>query len=210
MAPRRQATPLPEMVLTEVSQLKALSDALRLQIVEVMHEDADRAWAAKELAERLGTKQTKLYHHLGLLEEAGIIRVAETRLVSGIQEKRYAVAARSFRVDRSLLTGSDEDATIAGVLDVMFERARADILESIQAGLITLDERGERRRRMALSTTHARLGPKQIERVMELIEELGHMDDDPDPNGTEYGFLVGFYPRVTRATTTTDSKEKDR
>jgi DNA-binding transcriptional ArsR family regulator len=198
----KQAPPLPELVLTEVSQLRALSDALRLQIVEIMHEEPARAWAAKELAERLGTKQTKLYHHLGLLEEAGIIRVAETRLVSGIQEKRYGVAARSFRVDRALLTGTDEDATIGRVLDAMFERARADIVASIQAGLISLQDTGERRRRMALSATHARLGPKQIERVMELIEELGRMDQDPDPNGLEYGFVVGFYPRVT--------KEQDR
>lgn len=205
MAQRTRHAPLPELVLTDVSQMKALSDALRLQIVEVMHEDPDRAWAAKEIAERLGAKQTKLYHHLALLEDAGIIRVAETRLVSGIQEKRYGVAARSFRVDRSLLTGTDEDASITGVLDAMFERARADIVASIQAGLISLHDTGERRRRMALSTTHARLSPSQIDRVMELVEELARIDENPDPDGADYGFLIGFYPRATK-----DAKEKDR
>jgi DNA-binding transcriptional ArsR family regulator len=78
--------PRAEMVIGDVEQLKAISDPLRLRIIELMGEAPVRAWTAKELAERLGTKQTKLYHHLALLEERGFIRVAETRVVSGILE----------------------------------------------------------------------------------------------------------------------------
>jgi DNA-binding transcriptional ArsR family regulator len=201
--PRRLPEPIPEIILTDVAQLKALSDALRLQLVEVMGEDPTRTWTAKELAERLGTKQTKLYHHLALLDEAGIIRVAETRLVSGIQEKRYAVTARSYKVDRSLLTGGGADeGSIAEVLDAMFDRARADIVESVQAGLVSLDQSGPGRRRMALQMTHARLTPAQVRRVMKLIEKLGVIDQEQDPEGADYGLVIGFYPRV--------DKEKDR
>ena len=88
---RRPAT---EMVITDMEQLKAISDPLRLRMVELMGEAPVRGWTAKELAERLGTKQTKLYHHLTLLEERGFIRVAgHARSVSGILEKRYAVVA---------------------------------------------------------------------------------------------------------------------
>src|SRR4026209_949556 len=105
MATRRKTAekPTAEFLITDVEQLKAVSDPLRLQIIDTMAEPPVRGWTAKELAARLGTKQTKLYHHLALLEERGFIRVAETRVVSGITEKRYAVVALSFRVDRSLV-----------------------------------------------------------------------------------------------------------
>ena len=78
-----------ELVIDDVEQLKVLSDALRLQLLDVLSDEAERGATAKELAEALGTKQTKLYRHLALLEEHGFIRVVETRLVSGILEKRY-------------------------------------------------------------------------------------------------------------------------
>ncbi|MEY9939287.1 helix-turn-helix domain-containing protein [Streptacidiphilus sp. MAP5-3] len=67
-----------------------------------------RAWTAKELAKELGEPQTKLYRHLKHLEEAGLIAVAETRLVSGIVEQRYVAAQRRLQLGRGLLSGADE------------------------------------------------------------------------------------------------------
>lgn len=182
-------------MLTDIAQLKAISDPLRLRLVEAMN-DVQRGWTAKELAERLGTKQTKLYHHLNLLEQHGIIRVTETRLVSGILEKRYQVTARSFRVDRSLLTG-DRDSGIGEVLDVVFDRARDEIVAAMQAGLIDLDEKDPKRKRMALSMTHARLSARNVRKVMRFIEQLNAIDEALDADGDEYGLVIGFYPRAT-------------
>jgi DNA-binding transcriptional ArsR family regulator len=167
-------------------------------MIEVMN-DEPRGWTARELAERLDSKQTKLYHHLGLLEDQGIIRIAETRMVSGILEKRYQVTARSFRIDRSLLSG-DSDSVIDEVLDVVFDRARDEIVEAIRAGLIDLDASDPKRRRMALSMTHARLSPKRVRRVMRFIEQLNAIDDPPDDEGEDYGLVIGFYPRATPRT----------
>jgi len=198
--PEPLAEPAPELVLTEVAQLKAVSDSFRLQLFEAMADEPTRGWTAKELAERLRTKQTKLYHHLNLLEEHGILRVAETRLVSGILEKRYQVVARSFRVHRSLLTAGEGESALGGVLDVIFDKSRSEIVESIRAGLIDLDEQDRGPRRMALSMTHARLSPASVRRVMRLIEKLNKVDETPDPDGTDYGLVVGFYPRVTTET----------
>ncbi len=196
MAHDKQLEPEAQMTIAELSQLRAISEPLRLRMIEVMTDDP-RGWTARELAERLDTKQTKLYHHLGLLEDQGIIRIAETRMVSGILEKRYQVAARSFRIDRSLLSG-DGNSGIDEVLDVVFDRARDEIVEAIRAGLIDLDASDPKRRRMALSVTHARLSPKRVRRVMRFIEQLNAIDDPPDDDGEEYGLVIGFYPRATR------------
>jgi hypothetical protein len=190
------------MVISDVEQLKAISDPFRLQLVEAMAEPPARTWTAKELAERLRTKQTKLYHHLNLLEERGFIRIAETRMVSGILEKRYEVVALSFRVERSLLaSGADEDA-VGGVLDAIFEKARNEILAGQRAGLIDLSTEEFERRRVALWASHARLSPASIRKVMRLLERLADIDDLEEDDGADYGLVVAFYPRATERTTT--------
>ena len=187
--------PRPEMVITEVEQLRAISDPLRVRIVEAMADLPLRGWTAKELAEQLRTKQTALYHHLNLLEERGFIEVAETRVVSGIVEKRYRVTAVSFRVERSLLAGGGSDA-MGEVLDTLFDKARTEIMAGQRAGLVDLGAESHEQRRMALWSTHARLSPASARKVTRLVERLAAMDDLEDPNGTDYGLVVAFYPRA--------------
>ena len=80
-------------MITDLEQLKVTGDPLRLQILDVMTMDPQKGLDREGAGRGLETKQTKLYHHLALLEEHGFIRVAETRMVSGIHEKRYQVTA---------------------------------------------------------------------------------------------------------------------
>jgi DNA-binding transcriptional ArsR family regulator len=188
------------MLITEVEQLKAISDPLRLRLVEAMAEDLERAWTAKDLAERLGAKQTKLYHHINLLEERGFLRVAETRLVSGIVEKRYALTARSFRVDRGLLVGGGGESAMSDVLDAIFDKARTEIMDAVHAGLIRMDEEEFERRRMALWMTRARLSPASVRKVMRQLKRLADIDDLEEDGGQSYGLVIAFYPRADEDT----------
>ena len=198
--PRELPEPAPEMVITDVEQLKAISDPLRLQLLERISGEPRRGWTAKELAEDLGTKQTKLYHHLSLLAERGFIRVAATRVVSGIQEKRYQATARSFRVDRSLLTGADSEVAMSGAVDAIFEKARGEIMAGLRSGVINLDPKDPNRHRMGLWASHARLSPANARRVIRLLEKLADAGESDDPGGAEYGLLVSFYPRAPKGT----------
>ena len=195
---RELPEPAPELVIADVEQLKAISDPLRLQLLERISGEPRRGWTARELAEDIETKQTKLYHHLALLEERGFIRVAATRVVSGIQEKRYQTTARSFRVDRSLLTGADSDAAMSSALDAIFDKARGEIMAGMRSGAINLDPKDPKRHRMGIWASHARLSPANVKRVMRLVERIADAGDADDPDGTEYGLLVGFYPRATK------------
>jgi len=196
--------PLPEpasdMVVTDVEQLKAISDPLRLQLLELIAGEPRRGWTAKELAEELETKQTKLYHHLALLEERGFIRIAATRVVSGIQEKRYQTAARSFRVDRSLLTGAGSEVAMSGAVDAIFEKARGEIIAGLHSGSINLDPKDPKRHRLGLWSSHVRLSPANLKRVARLVEKLADAGEIDDPDGAGYGLIVGFYPRVSKDT----------
>jgi predicted ArsR family transcriptional regulator len=192
----RQGEAAVEMILTDVEQLKVIGDPFRIQVIEAMAEDPDQGWTAKELAGRLGVKQTKLYHHLALLEQHGFIAVAETRLVSGILEKRYRASAHGYRVDHSLLTGSGSQTAMSEALDAIFTKARHEILQAMATGAIPSDPNDPRRKRMGLWATHARLSPKSVKRVMRLVEQLAEVDTDQAADGDEYGILLGFYPRA--------------
>jgi DNA-binding transcriptional ArsR family regulator len=198
--PKRVAQPVGEMVITDVEQLKVIGEPLRLQLIEVMAEDPARGWTAKELAEQLATKQTKLYHHLTLLEEHGFIRVAETRVVSGILEKRYQATAHGYHVDRALLTGSGAESAVSSAIDAMFDKARSEILAGLRIGALNFDPDDPKRKRMGVWATNARLSPASVKRVMRLVEKLAEIDADADPDGDEYGLLVGFYPRASKDT----------
>lgn len=194
-----------ELVIDDVEQLKVLSDALRLQLLDLLTDEAERGSTAKELAEALGTKQTKLYRHLALLEEHGFVRVVDTRLVSGILEKRYGVTARSFRVDRALLAGAGSEPALSGVLDGIFDKARAEILDGVRAGLIDVTAPEAERGRMALWASHARLSPRSVRSVMRQIEKLSAIDALQEPDGADYGLVLAFYPRAPR-----EAKEPSR
>ncbi len=198
MAKKTAHEPATEMVITDVEQLKVIGEPLRIQLIEIMAEDPRRGWTAKELAAHLGTKQTKLYHHLGLLEEHGFIRVGETRMVSGILEKRYHASAHGFHVDRALLTGAGAENAVSVAIHAIFDKARSEILIGLRDGTFNFDPDDPQRQRMGLWATHARLSPASVKRVMRLIAKLNQIDSENDPNGDEYGLLVGFYPRAAK------------
>jgi DNA-binding transcriptional ArsR family regulator len=60
-----------------------LSDSTRLEIIELLLSPRSVA----DLAERMGVPRTRLYHHVNLMEDAGMIRVVETRPAGAQQEK---------------------------------------------------------------------------------------------------------------------------
>src|SRR5262245_5857560 len=78
--------PLAERRIGDVETIKALSDPLRLRILEVMTAAPAETFTVKRLAGILGVSQTKLYHHVNQLVERELIRPAGQRVVSGIIE----------------------------------------------------------------------------------------------------------------------------
>src|SRR4051794_29356500 len=78
------------LVVSDLELLRLVSDPLRIQILEHMRETPR---TVKELAADLEVPATRLYYHMNLLESHGLIRVASTRMISGIVEKRYEVTA---------------------------------------------------------------------------------------------------------------------
>ena len=197
----RDVSPDAERVISDVETLRALSDPLRLRILEVMVQRPDTPWTVKELAATLNVPQTRLYHHIELLLERDMIRAVERRVVQGIIETRYRVAALSLRLDKRLFrSGSPEDdAAVHEVLLSIFDSARDEIEESLRAGAIDTSDDAPTERRPLLSKGLARLSPAHAiefrERLKALLDEYEHDKIDPDdPDGLFFGMFIAFYP----------------
>jgi len=114
------AEPLAVRTITEVEALRALADPTRLAILSALMEPRHGElpiMSAKELAAQLGDSQTKLYRHIKQLESAGLIRVAATRMVSGILEQRYQANQRDLSFgDGFLRQHADESEAVMTAL----------------------------------------------------------------------------------------------
>jgi DNA-binding transcriptional ArsR family regulator len=158
-----------KFVITRLDQLKAVSDPLRVRLLEAL---VIREHTITELAKEVGESASKLYHHVDLLHEAGLVEVVARRPKRGTEERWFRAVGKEFTVDdamflfgreaergpealielaRSLLSGLHEDmakALRAGRVDprrpgkrVFLETQEVRLTESEFAGLCrTLDE----------------------------------------------------------------------
>lgn len=83
--------------LQELDQLKALADPLRQRILQALCQEP---MTTKQVAQQLGEKPTRLYHHVSTLEQAGLIQIVETRL--GQRERRQEQDPRRRRQYRGV------------------------------------------------------------------------------------------------------------
>ena len=122
--PLAEAEPLAVRTVDNVDVLKALADPTRMAILAALMKTRHDlpVMSVKELAAELGEPQTKLYRHVRQLEAAGLIRVASSRMVSGILEQRYQASQQDLRLGRGFLRVHAEDAV--GVMQAVLDRFR--------------------------------------------------------------------------------------
>lgn len=207
--------PATERLISDVETLKALSDPVRLRILETMIQAADEDWTVKRIATALGVGPTKLYHHVAILEEHEFIRVAGKRVVSGIIETRYRIAQLNVRLDHALLSGgAPSDTATAAIEDVLrsvFDTAREDVGRALRKGAMRVDAGGGATRGI-LRQDLTRLSPARAaelrERLIALLDEFD-ADEGVDPDGTPFGMLLALYPIANERHDTTQEHPDD-
>ena len=112
------------LVIDTLEQFKALAHPLRMKIFEQL---AIEARTTKQVAEELGEKPTRLYHHVAALDRAGLIRLVPTEPKRGATAKYYEAVARSVQVDPSLFAEEGGSAAL--------EQNAASMVQSLLTGL---------------------------------------------------------------------------
>lgn len=184
--------------VSEVETLKALADPIRLRILTVLmrFEDDPVVMSVKELAEQLGEPQTKLYRHVKQLESAGLIKVAATRLVSGILEQRYQASQRDLMFGPGLLrdfAANDElEAAVANLLRHYGEQFFTAVREGRIAYGDFPAEQAYRKHLMLMSESRisADRAAAIRNKLQEVMEEVNAAED---PDGVPVNLLIGFF-----------------
>ena len=149
---------------------KALADPLRIRLLEWLFE-APRS--ARQLAGCAGLPADRLYYHLGQLQQAGLIEVAEYRpLARGKVERVYAPAETEPPGD-----DADPEET-AAFLGSMLEATAMDITAAYKA------RRAGRRREVDLHRVALRLTDQALAELRGHLEQLAARFADPGADGT--------------------------
>jgi DNA-binding transcriptional ArsR family regulator len=106
-----------------------------VRILELL---CDEALTTKQVAERLGEKPTRLYHHVDALVKAGLIRLADTRQVRGTVEQYYRAVAKAFRADPKVFqhpdAGADEHRTLADMASAVLQNTADEVRQLVLSG----------------------------------------------------------------------------
>jgi DNA-binding transcriptional ArsR family regulator len=176
-----------ERTITDLETLRILADPLRLSILGAFPPGgaARRPMSVKEIAEKIDEGQTKLYRHVKKLEEVGLIRAVETRVVSGIIEKRYLPAQQRLMIEGDMLTREPEPDDYADTLAAMLEMTRNHLRTEIRAGRVPLTKPAEgpdlspQIGSIRVNMTRERYAELRA-KVSELLENVGPSDESPD------------------------------
>ena len=149
---------------------KALADPLRIRLVEWLME---RPRSARELADCAGLPADRLYYHLGQLEQAGLIEVAEyRRLARGKAERVYAPAEAEPPGDDA----SPQET--AAFLGSVLEATTMDITTAYQA------KQAGRRREVDVTRAALRLTDEALAELRGHLAQIAARFAEPDAEGT--------------------------
>src|SRR4051794_24799033 len=88
-----------EYLIQETLQLKAVSNPVRMQMLQLLIE---RQLTATQIGDRMGIAPARAHSHQNQLKPAGLVKLVETRENAGILEKYYRAISKLFRLDRTL------------------------------------------------------------------------------------------------------------
>jgi DNA-binding transcriptional ArsR family regulator len=194
---RTRTSQVGALTLSDLDQVKVLADPLRIRILEELV-DVERT--TKQVAQRLGEKPTKLYHHMEALERVGLIRLVRTRQNRGTIEKYYLAVARQFRADARLFSAADVGSeTKADALQTMIATVFDRTADEMR-GLLAQSHDGKGIEEQAvLSHLEIRTGASEGRRLQtRLLKLLKSIEDDhkgrDKPGGKRYRLTLAFYP----------------
>jgi DNA-binding transcriptional ArsR family regulator len=183
-------------VVEDIDALKAMADPTRLAIMSALMRSRDLpVMSVKELAAALGEPQTKLYRHVRQLEAAGLIRVAATRVVSGIIEQRYQACQWDVRLGPGMLRAHPDEADTA--FRAVLDRFRDGFMTASARGRLAADVApgAEPRRKPLVFTAELTVAPAVADELQRRLAELQQWlhQVTEDPAGVPVSMLVGFY-----------------
>lgn len=112
----KDSTILETFTLENVDQFEAMVEFNRYQILGLLIE---RPMTGAQIARKLNLERHRIYYHLNLLEEHGLIRFQGERRVRGVIERYYRATARLYLFEHLIKKAAQEKYSSPNSLRVM-------------------------------------------------------------------------------------------
>jgi len=166
-------------LIDDLKGFELLSHATRIEVLELCQEPH----SVKEIAAAMGVPRTRLYHHVGMLDDAGMLAVVETRQAGALTEKVYQVAAKAFQPSEAFSNSANQRQLAEGILTSVMGTTRADFLRALEEGRFSM-EKDTSTKQIALGRSLMRLSPQHLEdlisdleTVLEKYNDLGNSEE---------------------------------
>lgn len=164
------------LVVTAPEQLRALADPLRATLLELLLE---RAATVTEMALAVDRPKSTIAYHVGLLVDAGLLRVVRTRRVRAIEERYYGRVARTLYI--GVLSRPEDKQVVAAInsiAEAAAESAAAHAADQLRCTLV-----------------HARIPIEEVRSFWAEVQEVARRFAQIPRGGDQvYGFVAGVYP----------------
>lgn len=177
-------------MLNRLDQVKALSDSLRIKILDHF---CNEALTTKQVAGLLGEPPHKLYHHVDALESAGLIVLEKTKQNRGTIEKYFRAVAKHFTLSPHLfevqLDGDDLPAT-EKTFSAVLQNTLTEVKQSLETGLLKSGDPFFAHLKIQLNQKQANELHQKLQEWIDLARKTSSDEGDEI-----YGSVVAFYPQ---------------
>jgi len=187
-------------IIKDLEAAKAISDPLRLQILEVM---IPAPLTVSQIAAKLGLAQSKLYYHVNTLEKYGLIQLVDTTVRGNIIEKHYWVTAYDYHLDHDLynfnVSEPEGKENIISMALTTLDVVREDFARSIEARAFNLEHGAEPHPRRVINAREiGRIPDDKMEifqkKLNDLIHEFAKIDAPENAEGHPWALNIFLYP----------------
>lgn len=166
-------------LIDDLKGFELLSEPTRIEVLELCL----TPHSVKEIASAMDVPRTRLYHHVGMLEEAGMLAVVETRQAGALTEKIYQVAAKNFQPSEAFAKSANKRELAQALLTSVMSTTRADFLRALDDGHFSM-EKDASPKQIALGRRLMRLSPTHLQELIDdleaVLEKYNDFADSPD------------------------------
>ncbi|HZM84757.1 MAG TPA: helix-turn-helix domain-containing protein [Candidatus Limnocylindrales bacterium] len=177
-------------LLEQPEKVRLALSPLRRQLLERLREPA----SAAQLAAELDIPRQKLGYHLRLLEQAGLLEVAEERQRRGFQERVMQAVAGAFVVDPQVVSASSMSGDRLAAEHLI--ETSAQTVRHVARMQSKAEEQGKRLLTFTIEATVHLESPADLHRFSdELASAVAEVAASFDvPGGRPYRLVIGGHP----------------
>lgn len=180
----RAAKDSTSLVISDTATLKAVADPLRHQLLTLL----TKPRTVRELADATGRAPDRLYYHLRILEDRGLVRAVQQRGA----ERRYEPTADQITIDPKMAMAP---STVDGLISGMLQHAQREYSAAVRR------KRAKGGRKTMLGLRYVLLDDGQwtelAERMQALLSEYEAVEGNdavPEDGRKVFGVLQGVWP----------------